>query len=110
MKNLNLKDFGAKPDGVFNNGEAFKTAFEEIAKNGGGKLTVDAGNWLTGPIDIPSDTTLELSEGARIVFVDDPALYPPAFTRWEGRRMLRNACPCSFCRLKKRKNHWKRHN
>ena len=71
MKNLNLKDFGAKPDGVFNNGEAFKTAFEEIAKNGGGKLTVDAGNWLTGPIDIPSDTTLELSEGARIVFVDD---------------------------------------
>ena len=34
MKNLNLKDFGAKPDGVFNNGEAFKTAFEEIAKNG----------------------------------------------------------------------------
>ena len=84
MKNLNLKDFGAKPDGVFNNGEAFKTAFEETAKNGGGKLTVDAGNWLTGPIDIPSDTTLELSEGARIVFVDDPALYPPAFTRWEG--------------------------
>ena len=84
MKNLDLKDFGAKPDGVFNNGEAFKTAFEEIAKNGGGKLTVDAGNWLTGPIDIPSDTTLELSEGARIVFVDDPALYPPAFTRWEG--------------------------
>lgn len=84
MKNLNLKDFGAKPDGVFNNGEAFKTAFEKIAKNGGGKLTVDAGNWLTGPIDIPSDTTLELSEGARIVFVDDPALYPPAFTRWEG--------------------------
>ena len=84
MKNLNLNDFGAKPDGVFNNGEAFKTALEEIAKNGGGKLTVDAGNWLTGPIDIPSDTTLELSEGARIVFVDDPALYPPAFTRWEG--------------------------
>ena len=84
MKNLNLKDFGAKPDGVFNNGEAFKTAFEEIAKDGGGKLTVDAGNWLTGPIDIPSDTTLELSEGARIVFVDDPVLYPPAFTRWEG--------------------------
>lgn len=84
MKNLNLKDFGAKPDGVFNNGEAFKTAFEEIAKNGGGKLTVDAGNWLTGPIDIPSDTTLELAEGAELSFLTDPNLYPPAFTRWEG--------------------------
>ena len=84
MKNLNLKDFGAKPDGVFNNGEAFKTAFEEIAKNGGGKLLVESGKWVTGPIDIPSDTTLELAEGAELSFLTDPNLYPPAFTRWEG--------------------------
>ena len=84
MKNLNLKDFGPKPDGVFNNGEAFKTAFEEIAKNGGGKLLVESGKWVTGPIDIPSDTTLELAEGAELSFLTDPNLYPPAFTRWEG--------------------------
>ena len=84
MKNVNLKDFGGKSDGIFDNSGAFKSAFEEIAKAGGGTLSVSAGDWLTGPIDIPSDTTLELSEGARIVFADNPALYPPAFTRWEG--------------------------
>lgn len=84
MKNVNLKDFGGKSDGIFDNSGAFKSAFEEIEKAGGGTLSVSAGDWLTGPIDIPSDTTLELSEGARIVFADNPALYPPAFTRWEG--------------------------
>lgn len=33
---------------------------------------------------LPSDTTLELQEGAELLFTDDPNAYPPAFTRWEG--------------------------
>ncbi len=84
MKNVNLVDFGGKADGKFDNGQAFKAAFEEISKCGGGTLTVNAGDWATGPIDIPSDTTLELADGAHVLFIDDPALYAPAFTRWEG--------------------------
>lgn len=84
MKNVNLVDFGGKADGKFNNGQAFKAAFEELKNADGGTLTVSSGDWATGPIDIPSDTTLELQEGARLVFIDDPVLYEPAFTRWEG--------------------------
>ncbi len=84
MKEFKIEDFGAKGDGVFDNTAAFKAAFEAVAENGGGKLTVGAGKWLAGPVDIPSDTVFELCEGAELVFMTDPNLYPPAFTRWEG--------------------------
>ncbi len=84
MLNIKIEDFGAKNDGSFDNTEAFKAAFSEIKKNNGGTLTVSSGKWLTGPIDIPSDTTLNLLEGAELAFVTDPNAYPPAFTRWEG--------------------------
>lgn len=84
MKEITLEAFGGKADGKFNNTGAFALAFAELARNGGGKLTLSKGVWSTGPIDIPSDTTLEISEGAEISFIFDPNLYPPAFTRWEG--------------------------
>lgn len=84
MKEVNLKDFGGKNDGVFDNTDAFKTAFEELAKNDGGRIIVEAGKWVTGPIDLIENSTLELAEGAELLFIDDPNAYPPATTRWEG--------------------------
>ncbi len=84
MVELKIEDFGGVADGKFNNTAAFALAFAEIARNNGGKLTVSKGVWATGPIDIPSDTTLVLEEGAELSFLTDPNLYPPAFTRWEG--------------------------
>lgn len=83
MKTVSITDFGGKGDGKFDNTAAFKAAFEEL-KNGGGVLTVPEGVWSTGPIDIYSDTTLDITEGATISFIPDPNLYPPVFTRWEG--------------------------
>lgn len=84
MKTITLELFGGKADGIFNNTGAFAMAFAELARNGGGTLNVSKGKWATGPIDIPSDTTLNLEEGAELSFIPDPNLYPPAFTRWEG--------------------------
>ena len=84
MTQFNLSEFGAVGDGKFDCSASFKSAFNKIAEAGGGKLVVEKGVWLTGPIDIPSDTTVELLEGAEISFLTDPNLYPPAFTRWEG--------------------------
>ena len=84
MKEFKLEEFGGKGDGTFDNTTAFALAFAEIARNGGGKLSVTKGVWRTGPIDIPGDTTLEIQEGAEISFTDDPDVYTPVFTRWEG--------------------------
>ena len=84
MTEINIKDFGAKNNGKFDNTKAFKSAFDELAKNGGGKLVVGEGVWLTGPIDLVDNAILELKEGAELSFISDPSVYPPAYTRWEG--------------------------
>lgn len=84
MKEITLESFGGKADGKFNNTNSFALAFAELARNGGGKLTLTKGIWATGPIDISSDTTLEIEEGAELFFIAEPTLYPPVFTRWEG--------------------------
>ena len=79
-----LSSFGGKGDGSFDNTNAFKSAFEEIAKNGGGRLIIEEGVWRTSGIDIPSDTELHLKKGALLSFIEDPMMYEPVFTRWEG--------------------------
>lgn len=87
---LNL-DF-AQLDGVVcddvacggDNSAAFARAFSAIRDAGGGTLTVSRGVWKTGPIEIFSDTTLFLGEGAVISFIPEPDRYVPVFTRWEG--------------------------
>ncbi len=84
MIQVTLEAYGGKADGEFDNTNAFKSAFADIAKNNGGKLTLSKGTWVTGPIEIPSDTTLEISEGATVSFIPDPTIYPPVYTRWEG--------------------------
>lgn len=66
-------------DGKTNNAENFKEAFKN-----GGKIVLKEGVYLTGPIEIPSNTHLHLNKGAVIKFIDDFAIYPPVYTRWEG--------------------------
>ena len=79
-----LEQFGGKGDGIFNNVNAFAMAFSEICRCGGGTLRIKKGRYLTGPLEIPSDTTVFLEEGAEIIFTDKISFYPPVYTRWEG--------------------------
>lgn len=48
------------------------------------EIVVPAGTYLTGPLDLRSNLTITLAKGAVIKFKDDPSLYPPVCTRWEG--------------------------
>lgn len=59
---------------------------DAVAKKGGGKVVVPAGeHFSAGPIRLKSNVELHLSEGARIVFSDNPQDYLPAVpTSWEG--------------------------
>ena len=47
-----LTDFGGVGDGVTLNTEAFSKGIAELAKEGGGRLIVPQGIWLTGPIEL----------------------------------------------------------
>ncbi len=48
------------------------------------EIVVPAGTYLTGPLTLRSNLTLTLEKGAVLEFKDDPNLYPPVWTRWEG--------------------------
>ena len=54
------------------------------APGGGGEVVIPPGEHRSGPIVLPSNFTLTLHDGATVMFDDDPALYKPVWTRWEG--------------------------
>ena len=80
-----ITDFGAVADGKTKNTEAFAKAIAACSEAGGGRVVVPAGEWLTGGVRLKSNVELHLSEGAKVVFTDDPQDYMPAVaTSWEG--------------------------
>ena len=90
--------YGAVGDGMTDCTEAFKTAIAQCSENGGGKVLVPKGHFLTGPIYLLSNVNLNVTENAVIKFSTDPQKYlPVVFTRWEGVECM-NYSPliCSF--------------
>jgi len=79
-----IVDFGAVPDGKTDNSGAFSLVFAKICATGEGTVLLPPGEFLSGPIELPDNTTLYLSRGAILSFVPDPGLYEPVETRWEG--------------------------
>lgn len=80
-----LTDFGGKGDSVTDNTEAFRKAIEECSKNGGGKVIVPEGIFITGAIHLMDNVNLYISEKAVVKFsTDDKKYLPVVFTRWEG--------------------------
>jgi len=92
-KNFNIKDYGAVGDGVTLNTKAFEKAISECSKNGGGKVIVPAGIWLTGPIYLKDNINLYLESGAFIQFTGNINDYPLINSNWEGYDQFRCASP-----------------
>ena len=92
-RSVNLSDFGGVGDGVTLNTEAFASAMQALAGKGGGRLTVPAGIWFTGPITLESNTELHLEENAILVFSTDQDLYPIIDTNFEGLDVRRCISP-----------------
>ena len=81
--------FGARPDGVTDSSEAFRRAIAACAAAGGGRVVVQGGTFLTGPIHLRSRVNLEVREGATIKFLTDPKAYERyVLTRFEGVEMM----------------------
>ncbi|MGD0253098.1 MAG: glycoside hydrolase family 28 protein [Verrucomicrobiota bacterium] len=80
-----ITNFGAVADGKTDCTEAIARAIAACVKNGGGRVIVPAGEFLTGAIHLRSDVNLHLDAGATLKFSTDPKAYLPAvFTRFEG--------------------------
>ncbi len=81
----NITHYGAIGDGKTKNTQAFTDAINACAEQGGGKVIVPAGTWLTGPIHLESNINLVIQKGAEIKFTtrfDD--YLPIVFSRFEG--------------------------
>jgi polygalacturonase len=84
-RTFNLNRFGAKADGQTDCTAAFRRAIDQCSKAGGGKVVVPPGTYLTGAIHLKNNVNLEVAEGARIKFSQNPKDYlPVVFSRWEG--------------------------
>ncbi len=70
--NLSAKDykasmFGVKSEGITLNTKSIQKAVDFISENGGGRLVFYVGRYLTGTIQLKSNVTIELKEGAVLV-------------------------------------------
>ena len=94
------KDFDIVRYGAKGGGEkctaAFAAAVRACSSAGGGRVVVPSGKWFTGAIRLASDVELHLSDGAEVVFSQDPDDYLPAVhTSWEGMECW-NYCPLVY--------------
>ncbi|UJW58840.1 glycoside hydrolase family 28 protein [Bacillus sp. A116_S68] len=91
--NISITDFGGQGNGHTLNTQAFVEAVEAIYNNGGGRLIVPKGIWLTGPIRFTSRMELHLQKGAVIVFSRDYTDYPLIISSFEGEPAVRCQSP-----------------
>ena len=81
---INIKDFNAIGDGKTLCTKSFSKAIENLYSNGGGKLIIPWGIYLTGPIELKSNINLHLEIGSIIKFSEEEKYYPIIETSFEG--------------------------
>ena len=79
---MNILDFGAVRGEM--SGDAIQRAIDAAFAQGGGRVVVPAGEYLTASLVMRSNVELHLEPGAVLRFTDDFAAYPVICTRWEG--------------------------
>lgn len=66
-QHLNVMDFGAVADGKCINTEYIQNAIDSASANGGGRVIIPAGNFMTGTLLLKSHVNLHLEDNARLV-------------------------------------------
>jgi len=96
-----ILDYGAVADGKTMNTESFKKAIQACSKNGGGRVIVPVGKFISGPIHLESNVNLHIEEGAEILFSTNPDdFYPLVHTSFEGMELM-NYSPLIYAKNKK---------
>ncbi|MCD7901833.1 MAG: glycoside hydrolase family 28 protein [Bacteroides sp.] len=82
---VDMLQVGAKGDGKTLNTQLINATIERLNKAGGGTLFFPAGKYLTGPIVMKSNITLDIEAGATLMFSDNFDHYLPFVEmRYEG--------------------------
>ena len=98
---FSILDYGAVADGKTFCTEAFQKAIQACAEQGGGRVVVPSGKYLTGAIHLESNVNLHLEEGSEILFSTNPDdYYPLVHTSFEGMELM-NYSPLIYAKNKK---------
>ncbi|MCC2600722.1 glycoside hydrolase family 28 protein [Sphingobacterium sp. FBM7-1] len=97
---LDIRDFGAKGDGMTLNTKSINDAIAASNQNQGGVVFIPAGYWLSGPIELKSNVNLHLADNAFLQFTADFDQYPIVEGNYEGKPSARNQSPISGKNLK----------
>ncbi|MBR7171104.1 MAG: hypothetical protein IKD19_02705, partial [Prevotella sp.] len=82
-RTFNIKDYYNGTDTIYT--AAINNAIIDCSKQGGGKVLIPKGEYLTGPIHLKSNVNLHMEDGVVLRFSTDPRLYEPiVLTRIEG--------------------------
>ncbi|HEY4327001.1 MAG TPA: glycoside hydrolase family 28 protein [Mucilaginibacter sp.] len=92
---FNIKNYGAKADGITLNTKNINKAIDDCSAKGGGVVLIPKGLWLTGPLVLKSNVNLHVSRAALLQFTDDKSQYELVMGNFEGHPSPRNQSPIS---------------
>ncbi|HVM61144.1 MAG TPA: glycosyl hydrolase family 28 protein [Verrucomicrobiae bacterium] len=81
---FDITAYGAVDDAKVSSADAFRKAIDDCRKASGGTVRIPSGHYLTGPIDMVDNMTLQVDSNAVVLFETDRAKYPDVTSRWEG--------------------------
>ncbi len=84
----NVRDFGAKGDGVAVDSPAINAAIDAASQAGGGTVVLPAGRYLSYSVRLKSNLKIEFSPGARLV----AARYEPGVGRYDAAEPNEEGC------------------
>src|SRR5699024_946104 len=84
-----ITDYGAAGNSETKNTKAIARAIQDCYEQGGGRVSVPKGVFLTGAVQLLSNINLHLQEGATLLFSRNPEDYLPMVpSRFEGMQYL----------------------
>jgi polygalacturonase len=83
MSDYIITEFGAENDGSICT-ESIQKAIDKAYENGGGRIVIPPGEFLTGGLFLKDHIELHLAAGAVLKFSDQQADYFVVTSRWEG--------------------------
>jgi polygalacturonase len=72
----NVRSYGAKGDGNAKDTKAIQSAIDDCAQKGGGNVVLSNGSFLSGPIVLKSNITLEIQKDSKLLGSTDHGDYP----------------------------------
>lgn len=77
--------FGGKGDGRTLNTHAIQLAIQQCSERGGGTVRLSPGIWLSGPLQLKSDITLQIDKGATLKASNQEGNFVHAFIGYPAR-------------------------